>query len=281
MYTPDINTLYLPLVAMPSPFLSLFLSHFAIPAGLTRQMLLTRALTSFATIPYENLSKIVGFTEAGHSIHKQSPEDVVRGYITHGTGGTCFPLTQTLIQLLEEIGFRASPILADRRYGTDSHCALLCEVAPDSWHLIDPGYLLISPIALPTIGSAVYTLPFTRIELRRLAGSDRVELHTISSSTSGVTSKYRLTYKTTPVNHDTFHAAWDRSFEWEMMRYPVLSRIVDNTHIYVQKNSILFRTAESQTRREIAQEDFIREVSSSILVKQEVVKKALECLRRE
>lgn len=264
---------------MSSPFLSLFLSHFDIPPDLPRQVLLTRVLASFASIPYENLSKIVGFADAGHSIQKQSPEDVVRGYIMNGTGGTCFPLTLTLIRILEEIGFRASPILADRRYGADSHCALLCEVTPDTWHLIDPGYLLTSPIALPAIGSAVYPLPFTRIELRRIGTSEMVELHTISSSVPGAVSKYRLTYKITPVDQQTFHAAWDRSFEWEMMRYPILSRIVDNTHIYVQKDSILFRTVDSQTRRTIAREDFIREVSSSILVKEDIVKKALECLR--
>ena len=141
-----------------------------------------------SSIPYENLSKIVGFAEAGCSIQKQSPEEIVRGYITHGTGGTCFPLTITLIRLLEEIGFRASPILADRRYGTDTHCALLCEVTPHSWHLIDPGYLLTSPVALPSIGSTVHSLPFTRIELRRLGATDRVELHTIATSRSDTKS---------------------------------------------------------------------------------------------
>ncbi len=264
---------------MPCSLVSLFFDRFAIPSDLSREALLTRVLASFASIPYENLSKIIDFAEAGRSIRKQSPEAVLKGFIASGTGGTCFPLTETLIQLLQGIGFNVVPILADRRYGADSHCALLCEVLPSSWHLVDPGYLLTSPVALPAIGSAVYTLPFTHIELRRLGESDHVELHTITSSPEGSRSTYRLTYKTTPVDNHTFHSAWDRSFDWEMMRYPVLSRVVGGTHIYVQKNSILLRTTESQTRRIVAEDDFIREVSSSILVNEEIIKKALECLR--
>ena len=264
---------------MTSSVLSLFLDHFQISPDLPRATLLTRVLTSFASIPYENLSKIIGFAQAGQAIHKQSPEDIIRCFISSGTGGTCFPLTITLIQLLEELGFPAVPILADRRYGSDSHCALLCEVTPDSWQLVDPGYLLISPLAVPLHGSAVYSLPFTRIELRRIADSDRVELYSIADTTSGSGGKYRLTYKTTAVDEHSFNAAWDRSFDWEMMRYPVLSRVIGDTHIYIQKNSILLRSADSHTRRTIDAGDFIREVSSRILVKEEIIKKALEGLR--
>jgi len=264
---------------MPSPTLSLFLDHFQILPELPRATLLTRVLESFASIPYENLSKIIGFEQAGKTIQKQSPEDVIRGFIASGTGGTCFPLTLTLITILEELGFPAVPILADRRYGSDSHCALLCEVTSNSWCLVDPGYLLISPLALPLNGSVAYSLPFTQIELRRLADSDRVELYTITNAPSGAGSKYRLTYKTTPVDEHTFHTAWDRSFDWEMMRYPVLSRVIGDTHIYVQKNSLLVRTGESHTRCTIDEINFIHEVSTNILVKDETVKKALEYLR--
>ncbi len=263
---------------MPSSVLSLFFEHFQIAPDLPRTTLLTRVLTSFASIPYENLSKIIGFAQAGRTIQKQSPEDVIRGFIASGTGGTCFPLTVTLIKILEELGFPAVPILADRRYGSDSHCALLCEVTANSWCLVDPGYLLISPLALPLQGSSVYSPPFTRVELRRLADSDRVELYTITDAATS-SGKYRLTYKTTPIDEHSFHAAWDRSFDWEMMRYPVLSRVIGDTHIYVQKNSILLRSAECHTRRNIEEGEFIREVSSSMHVKEEIIKKALECLR--
>lgn len=264
---------------MPSSVLSIFLDYFQISPNLPREVLLSRVLTSFASIPYENLSKIISFTQAGKTIQKQSPGDVIRGFIASGTGGTCFPLTLTLITILKELRFSAVPILADRRYGADSHCALLCEVTPDSWRLVDPGYLLISPLALPLHGSVAYSLPFTQVELRRLTDSDRVELNTITSALSGGGSKYRLTYKTTAIDEHTFHAAWDRSFEWEMMRYPVLSRVVGDTHIYVQKNSILTRSGECHTRRPIDEKNFIREVSAKMLVKDEIVRKALECLR--
>ena len=44
---------------------------------------------------------------------------------------------------------RAEPILADRRYGDDTHSALVVwhEGKP---HLLDPGYLIVRPLPLPS-----------------------------------------------------------------------------------------------------------------------------------
>lgn len=262
------------------PILTRFVTHTGLSLGPDRAANLRAVLNAFARIPYENLTKIIGVSEASRSIVKQTPEQVIEGFIARGTGGTCFPLTLTLLRLLEALGWEAHPILADRRYGTDTHSALICRLEPGAWHLIDPGYLITTPCAIPTSGIARYTLPITSLELRSIPPTDRVELHTGIGSTPAASSlKYRLTYKVTPVDEETFHAAWDRSFDWEMMTYPVISSVIGTTQIYVQKNNLIVRSATNSTKITLDDATLIREVGARLALDEEVIKRALACLR--
>ena len=270
--------MYYQAVPYTDPLLHTFCAHWKIPLGGERRETLARIACAFGAIPYENLTKIIGVAEAHSTIAKQTPEEVINGFIRHGTGGTCFPLTLTLHRLVTALGWEAHPIVADRRYGADTHCALIVRVEPTGWHLLDPGYLLTTPIIIPHSGAARYELPLATVELRCQSNTDRVELHTRIPGTEAW--KYRLTYKISPVDDETFHAAWDRSFGWEMMTYPIISSAIGDTQVYVQKNTILVRSPTQATRITLSDDALAHEVATRLSLSAEIVRKALGYLRR-
>jgi arylamine N-acetyltransferase len=240
--------------------------------------LLSQVLRCFAEIPYENLSKIIRAHEELDAHRFQTPEEILVGHFTTGAGGTCFPLTETLTRLVREIGFDASPILADRRYGADTHCAVVTSIGSIS-HLIDPGYLIFSPIPIPPHdGVQCYKTPFSTIQLAAgPASSNRLDLATVEKDGR---IRYRLTYKTTPVDELEFRAAWKRSFDWEMMTYPVVSSIAGESQIYVQKSSLTIRTKDSSTRTALTSEELVHEISSKLSISSDIVRKALSYLKK-
>jgi arylamine N-acetyltransferase len=262
--------------------LAAFLDHLALPTTGTPEQLLQAMLRGFARIPYENLTKIIAHAESSNDHHKQSPEEVIQGFIRYGTGGTCFPLTQTLVRFLKALGFEAAPILADRRYGSDTHSAVLVALAPQSWHVIDPGYLIHTPCLLPKTASRAdlalrYALAHGAIELRPTDTPERVDLYTIPSAVTQhtTTPRYRLTYKTTPVDPESFNRAWERSFSWEMMTYPIVSAVINDRHIYLQKKNLLVRSASESTRFTVTADTLVSELAPKLGISAEVLRRAL------
>src|SRR5262249_38587952 len=153
-------------------------------------------------------------------------------------------------------GFQAEPILADRRYGADTHSGLLV------WHdgkphLLDPGYLILQPLPIPASGEVRVPTPFNELILRAQDGGARVELYTLQANQS----TYRLTFKTKPVDAGEYLRAWDVSFEADMMRYPVLSRVVGNLQLYLQKKHLLIRAANQTKTLEVPPEQLSAEIA--------------------
>lgn len=328
--------------------LIVFLRHLGLPTTGTPEQLLEALLGGFARIPYENLTKIIASAESSHQHHKQSPQDIIQGFIHHGTGGTCFPLTLTLVRFIKALGFEAAPILADRRYGTDTHCAAIVSLTPNSYYLIDPGYLIHTPCLLSNrseISGVVlrYDLPHGSIELRPTNDKDRIDLYTVQrtvtprpaaleSSTADSTqhstqhstqnryklhraqndarlcvapgtyvpavairgaespplkpaplniaaSRYRLTYKTTPVDAESFDRAWERSFYWEMMTYPIISTIINEHHIYLQKNNLLLRGPLKSSRRTVDADTLVSELAPTLGICADVFRRALRYIK--
>jgi arylamine N-acetyltransferase len=260
---------------MDTPLLGIFCDYYQLPRSLPKDHLLHEVLIRFSRIPYENLSKIIRSHEGSSAHFFQSPKEVLQGYWSHGTGGTCFPLTQTLVQLIAEIGYTAVPILADRRYGSDTHCAALVTVDGESL-LVDPGYLICTPIKIPASGSLEHTTSHSTLLLTRLPGEEKVDLATIEA---GRPPRYRLTYKLEPVDDTAFKVAWERSFDWEMMTYPVISSVRGDSHLYIQKKSLTIRSQGRVERTHLTEEELAIEVSRRLSLSPEIVRKALLYLR--
>jgi len=116
---------------------------------LTDRMALVKAiLSSFSAIPYENISKILAFSQAKTLDDAlQPPQTVWEGYLCKHLGGTCYSLTNLLRSILHHCGFLTKYFLADMKAGKNMHCGLIV-VENKRMYLTDPGYLITTPIEL-------------------------------------------------------------------------------------------------------------------------------------
>jgi arylamine N-acetyltransferase len=159
--------------------LHLFLRHFGLAADAPPEVLLRRVTSAFAQLPYENLTKILKEASTGsREAARRSPVEVISDHVQLGTGGTCFSLTATLLHLLRELGWQAEPIIADRPYGSDSHCALLVWIEGQP-HLVDPGYLITEPIPLPHHQPRRIATSFQDVLLAPQPGGGKLLLQTV------------------------------------------------------------------------------------------------------
>jgi len=222
---------------------------------------------AFSAMPYENLTKII---KAGTVVTPRSamrlPDEVISDHLQWGCGGTCFSLAAAMIAIFDALGIEAHPILADRHYGTDTHCGLVV-MHNRSTLLLDPGYLLFIPTPLPERTTVSVALGYTTIELQPSDDGSRIDLVTVVSGSR----KTRLTYKRSPVDPETFERAWVASFAWEMMTYPVLNRCAAGEHIYLQGSTLAVRSALGTTRTRLGLKEQAAFIGDSMGISREIV----------
>ncbi len=260
-----------------SPVLSLFLERFGLDRGAAPRELLGRAASAFARLPYENLTKILKHDrEEAPERARRAPLEVITEHIASGAGGTCFSLTAALLHIVRGLGLEAKPLLADRRYGQNTHCALAVWIdgAP---HLIDPGYLIVQPVLLGGKTEARLKTPFNEIVLVPRDDGAKLDLFTEQAGSR----TYRLTIKVEPADPGEFLRAWDASFEWDMMRYPLLTRVKGGGQVYLQGNRLQVRTASDLTRIEVDPEALPTVIASQFGVDPSITARALAVLRRK
>ena len=236
----------------------------------SEDLVLAKLCAAFAQIPYENLTKIIksdAVISAGSA--KRFPDEVLRDYLHIGTGGTCFSLTAAFIAILSALGFEAHPILADRHYGTDTHCALVF-FREQQILLLDPGFLIYQPTRLPTTEPRIIGTEFNTIELLPQEAGQKVELVTVVKNSR----RSRLIYKVSPVDGPTFGRAWERSFAWEMMTYPVLTRYSSGRHYYLQGNQLRIRDQQRTTRQILTSDEQYTVITQTFGIHRDVFVKA-------
>ena len=258
-----------------SPTLRLFASHFGLRPEPESPAALEALARAFARMPYENLTKIIRSAEASADRVERLPHDVVAEHVAFGSGGTCFSLTAALLHLVRALGWRAEPILADRHYGADTHCALIVWLDRQP-HLLDPGYLIVRPVPLGTDGETRVDNGFNEVILTPQAG-ERIDLSTEQDGSRS----HRLTFKAAPADPAQFLNAWRASFDWDMMRYPVLTRIAHGEHLYVQDRRWRRRGRDRVERDEIALEALPQRLAQDFGINETVVRRALDILRRK
>lgn len=254
-----------------------FLAKSGINPKQSPRKLLSQLTSAFARLPYENLSKILRDQQTSNLDEaRRLPNEVLNDFFELGAGGTCYSLTWTLLHLIRALGYETEPILADRRYGPDTHTALIVTIE-NIPHLIDPGYLLVEPIPIPRRGTIEVPTSFNDVALIPADQGKRMELQTIQNKQS----TYRLTYKMDPVDTAQFLAAWDQSFQFDMMKYPVLSKIIDDKQMYLQKNHLLIRSKKESQRLEIEPEKLPDTIASIFGIQLSLVSDALNLLHRK
>ena len=268
-----------------------FLADFGVapPAGATeaaRLVTLRQVVRAFSRLPYENLTKIIKYDACPNpESARRGAEEILSDHQSFGAGGTCFSLTALLLSLARGLGFRAEPLLADRRYGDDTHSALLVWF-DEQPHLLDPGYLILDPLPLGPLSRGVDSS--FRGEGQRIATvfnelvliprqNDRLELHTVQ----GGQQTYRLTFKTGPADAGAFLNAWDASFGWDMMRYPLLTRVSSQRQLYLQGDRFQVRTDHGVERDRVSRDDLPDHVARTFGLAPELAKRALRVLDRQ
>lgn len=254
---------------------SSFSEHFALRRCSSETDQLAALVAAFARLPYENLTKIIKASEsASPGEARRTPEEVFRDHLALGTGGTCFSLTATLLYLVRSMGLPAEPILADRSYGSNTHCALLVRIGGKP-HLIDPGFLILRPIALDSAGAGELAGSPEGLSLVPQPNVAKLDLFSLHPGRRA----YRLTYRTEPVDAGEFLRVWNESFGWDMMRYPLLAGVRDSCQLYLRGKFFQVRSGQALQRAGIAPEGLVAHISSQFGIDPAVVAYALSILK--
>jgi hypothetical protein len=88
-----------------------------------------------------------------------------------------------------------------------------------------------------------------------------------------------LTFKLDPVDPGEFLRAWDASFGWDMMTYPVLTRADASGQLYLQDRRLQVRDRDSTTRKQIDAPDLPGEVEQLFGLDARLTREVLEILR--
>jgi arylamine N-acetyltransferase len=232
---------------------------------------------AFSTLPYENLTKIIKRSETGIvGSSRRGPSEVLHDHYTLGTGGTCFSLTATLLHLVRALGFQAEPLLADRSYGDNTHCALLVWI-DDRPHLIDPGFLIVDPIPVGSKETIHVQTSFNDLVLVPAMQGEQLELHTVSCGRQ----KHRLTFKTSPVDAGQFLKAWDASFDWDMMRYALVTSISEGEQRYLRGRFFQRRSRKELQTDNLNPESLAQAIENQFGISSRVITLALDVLKRQ
>jgi len=254
-----------------------FVKHFRLSADRTPRERLRDVATAFTHLPYENLTKIIKEDQEQAAIRsRRLPAEVLADHFRAGAGGTCFSLAATLLHLVRSLGWQAEPLLADRRYGENTHCALLVWIDGRP-HLLDPGYLILDPIPLDVRSQTRIVTEFNELVLTPQTGGRRLDLATVAQGQR----KHRLTFKTEPADPGEFLQAWDASFDWDMMRYPVLSRVRSGRQLYLQGGRFQVRDQQSVRREEIPGRQLAQQIAEAFDIAPAIIARALEILHRK
>lgn len=253
-----------------------YLSFFGIDRNQNSLEILRSVIYRFGQLPYENLTKIIKQDlEGSHERARRFPDEVIKDHIALGAGGTCFSLTAALLHLVRALGWRAEPIMADRKYGDNTHCAMIVWI-DERPCLVDPGYLLLTPVDISVKDQSLIQNPFNAVKLIH-KGADKLDLYTLEKQKE----TYRLTFKTNPADTGEFLTAWDNSFDWDMMNYPLLTRVFENEQIYLRGERLQFRSAESVKKSELRSFEMCAEITRLFHINERIVHQAVDILKRK
>src|SRR5262249_31523864 len=118
---------------------------------------------------------------------------------------------------------------------------------------------------------------FNDIILATQSTTDKVDLITVQQGQQTL----RLTFKTQPVDCGEFLKVWDASFGWDMMNYPLLTRVIGNRQLYLHGNRLQVRDRSQVQRSEVDPSFLAERIAQVFGLSPEVAHKAMAILKRK
>ncbi|NOY82315.1 MAG: arylamine N-acetyltransferase [Kiritimatiellaeota bacterium] len=228
-----------------------------------------------SAMPFENLTKSLKheMVSPARNTPLRLPAEVLADHRRFGTGATCFALAFLFRDRLARGGLASTLHACDRRYGPDAHAAVVVPVGSERW-LFDPGYHIVQP--LPAEGGLGFRSPENpNASYIRRVDDVRFECYT------GHAGEWRLRFvlKDVPLDERAFQEKWRRSFQAEMMAYPVLTRFEHGRMLYLQKSTLVVRDANGGTVRQVPMRDLADAIHRWFGIAPEIVDRALRVWR--
>jgi len=234
---------------------------------------LKKILEKFATIPYENISKIIKLSHNWHSDQKlRLPDIVIDEHAKFHLGGTCFSLTFFLETILLRHNFICYPVMADMTAGENIHCAMVV-IIDRQQYLVDPGYLLTEPMALNTEKSRLYRSSTGGVELRFNEASQEFNLFTFNQDQK----KWRYKFKNQPCAKNDFLKHWQDSFTKPSMHGLCLTKVQKDGMIYIHKNFMRETTFNYKKNYHI-KNNFIKTIHNIFSIDKNIIEQAQAAL---
>ena len=209
----------------------LFMDHFSLSQKRPMLKFLQEIIERFASIPYENLSKIIKLNTLWDAETKiRLPEEIIDEHIALHLGGTCFSLTFFLQTILTLNDFLCYPVMADMRAGRNIHCCVVV-ILEGKKYLVDPGYLLHQPMEINPEKPKLYRTEFTGVELRYDPQSRYYNLFTFDENET----QWRYRFQDTPTPPDEFLHHWYDSFWKPTLHGILLTKVTKDGRIYIHK----------------------------------------------
>lgn len=253
----------------------MFMNYFQLRPQKPALRFLEDILERFATIPYENISKIIRLHDNWDGLEKlRLPEQVMLDHLTHSLGGTCFSLTFFLQSILSQHGFVCYPVMADMRAGRNIHCALIV-IIDGMKFLIDPGYLLTQPMELNPQKPRLYRTEFAGVELHYDAVESAYRLFTFDRQES----KWRYRFEDRPAPPEEFLRHWLASFGWNSMHGLCLTKVTRGGLIYVHK-TFMRETTFAGKRNVNITKNYHAAISEAFSIEPQVIEQAQAALAK-
>lgn len=142
---------------------------FSSPPPLTATGLAALYAAWCAKVPFDNVRKMIALRSGGPAeLPGMGVTDFLESWLAHGAGGTCWPTSNALFELVSGVGFDARRVRgAMRDLGVSNHGSVKVRIDGREW-LVDSSMLTNVPLPLGegvfSTGDAVFAAEVERVE---------------------------------------------------------------------------------------------------------------------
>jgi len=199
--------------------------------------ILNNILIGIKNIPYENITKIFRL-ELPPNIRPRNEALLLKEYNESYRGGTCFSLSNTILQILRDNNISANFAMGKMERETFPHFFVIFDFKNEKY-FIDSGFMIYNPIKLTLDKRNEFSTSITDY-LLEYDKENEYKLYSLDNNKK----KFRYSFSPTPINDEKFNDYWIKSFDY--INSITASKIVDNKHIFIsgdfvqikQKNTI-------------------------------------------